>query len=146
VDAGPFLETFDEPFLTTVAKDVSQALGLGLVLGADQDRLVSPSEDLLPPAGEPADLPGELGVEVPHESGELPGVVNLQDQVEVIGQEREGADPHRVERLCPGERPEDDRVEHRSWAEQEAAVERPAGHLDQGAVVWDEAESSAHAP
>jgi hypothetical protein len=65
VDAGPFLETFDESYLTAVAEDVSQALGLGLVFGADQDRLVSSSKDLLPPAGEPADLPGELGVEVP---------------------------------------------------------------------------------
>jgi hypothetical protein len=64
----------------------------------------------------------------------------------VVGQEREGADPHRVERLRPGEGSQDDGVQHRSWAEQEAAVERPAGHLDQGAVVWNEAESSAHAP
>ena len=146
VDAGPILRVLDEIFFDPVAEDVSQALDLRLLLLADQDRLVAPPEDLLPPAGDPADLAGDLRVEVTHEPGELPSVVDLQDEVEVIrGEEREGTDAHRVAALRPGEGPEDDRVQLRAGAEEEAAVERPAGDLDQGAVVWDEAESSTHA-
>jgi hypothetical protein len=78
VDSGPLLEPGHQVLLTTVAEDVLQSLGLGPVLGADQDRLVPSSEDLLPPAGEPADLPGELGVEMVHETRELLGVIHLE--------------------------------------------------------------------
>jgi hypothetical protein len=145
VDARPVLETFDKALLAAVAEHVLEARGLGFGLRADQDGLIPPSKNLLPPAGEASDLPGELGVEVIHEARELPGVVHLQDQMEMIGGEGESADPHRVETLRPGDGSQDDRIEDRSRAKQEAAVERPAGHLDQGARVWDETKSSAHA-
>jgi hypothetical protein len=79
VNARPILETFDESLLTAVAEHVFETRGLSFGLRADQDGLISPPEDLLPPAGEASDLSGELGVEVVHESRELPGVVHLQD-------------------------------------------------------------------
>jgi hypothetical protein len=57
----------------------------------------------------------------------------------------QGADPHRVELLGSGEGSEDDEIEHRPGTKEEAAVERPEGHLDQGARGWDEANGSTHA-
>src|ERR1700709_2404293 len=55
-------------------------------------------------------------------------------------------DPDAIAALGPGEGPEDDLVHLGAGTEQETAVERPAGHFDQGALIWDEANSSAHAP
>src|SRR4029077_57562 len=127
VDAGPILRTLDEPFLDPVAEDVFQALDLRRLLLADQDRLIAPPEDLFPPAGDPPDLAGDFRREVTHEARELPGVVDLEDQVEVRREEDEGDDPHRVATLRPGEGPDDDRVQLGAGTEEEAAVERPVG-------------------
>ena len=145
MDAGPILRVLDEPFLDPVAEDVLQALDLRGFLLADQDRLVAPPEDLLPPAGDPPDLAGDFRGEVAHESGELAGVGDLEDQVKVGREEGEAAEAHRVAALRPDEGSDDDRVELRAGAEEKAAVERPVGHLDQGAWGWDEAKVSAHA-
>ena len=84
VDSRPFLEAFHQVLFDAVAENIPESRDLRLGLVADQDRLIPPPEDLLPPAGEPADLAGELGVEVIHEAGELPGVVDLQDEVEML--------------------------------------------------------------
>jgi hypothetical protein len=145
VDSRPIREAFDQTLFDPVAENVAESRNLGFRLVADQDRPVASSEDLLSPAGEAPDLPGELGGEVAHEAGELLGVVDLQEKVAVVGEEHEGADPHRIELLGPGEGSEDQEVEPRPGPEEEAAVERPEGHLDQGARVWDEANGSAHA-
>src|SRR4051812_24364457 len=62
----------------------------------------------------------------------------------VVGDADEEADPDFVALLGPGEGPNDDLVQHGTGTEQGTAVERPAGHLDQGSSFGDEAESSAH--
>ena len=80
-----------------------------------------------------------------HTVRELPGVVDLQDEVEVIRREEEGNDPHRIATLGSGERSQDDGIEGGPGPKEEAALERPAGYFDQGAWGWDEADLSAHA-
>lgn len=137
---GPLPDVLD-----AVAEDVLQPLDLRGLLAADHDRLITPLEDLLPPARQPAHLSRQLRVEVPHELAELAGVVHPQGQVEMVGKKSETADLDRVETLRPGESPDDDLVHRGTGTEQETAVERPAGHLHQRASFWNEAESSAHA-
>jgi hypothetical protein len=77
---------------------------------------------------------------------ELPGVLDLQQEVKMVRQKGEPTDPDWVEALRSGKGPEDDLVQRPAGSEQETAVERPAGHFDQCALFWDEAESSAHTP
>jgi hypothetical protein len=62
----------------------------------------------------------------------------------VVGDTDEEADLNLVTLLGPGEGPDDDLVHQGTGAEQETAVERPAGHFHQGSSFWDEAKSSAH--
>ena len=64
----------------------------------------------------------------------------------MVGDADEEADPDAVAALGPGEGSDEDLIHHRAGAKEEAAVERPAGHFDQGSSFWDEAESSAHEP
>ena len=65
--------------------------------------------------------------------------------MEVIGNKGKSTDPYRIERLRPGEGSQDDGIEGRPGPKEEAALERPAGHFDQGAWGRDEAELSTHA-
>jgi hypothetical protein len=62
----------------------------------------------------------------------------------VVGDADEETDPDLVALLGPGEGPDDDLVQQGTGTEQGKAVERPAGHFDQGSSFGDEAESSAH--
>jgi hypothetical protein len=67
------------------------------------------------------------------ESWDRSGVVDLQDEVEVVRGKEEGDDAHRVAALGPGEGSQDDGIEGGPGPKEEAALERPAGYLDQGA-------------
>jgi hypothetical protein len=80
-----------------------------------------------------------------HTARELPDVADLQDEVQMIRREEEGDDAHRVAVVGPGEGSQDDGIEGWPGPKEEAALERPTGHLDQGTVVWDEAKLSTHA-
>jgi hypothetical protein len=62
----------------------------------------------------------------------------------VVPNADEEADLDLVALLGPGEGPDDDLVHQGTGTEQGTAVERPAGHLDQGSSFWDKAKSSAH--
>jgi hypothetical protein len=64
VDPGPVAQLRDEVFLDAVGEQVAEAVDLGGLLGADDDRLVAPGPDLLPPAGEAADFPCQVGIEM----------------------------------------------------------------------------------
>src|ERR1700710_1311137 len=64
----------------------------------------------------------------------------------MVGGADDETDPDAIAALGPGEGSEDDLVHLGAGTEQETAVERPAGHFDQGALIWDEADSSAHTP
>jgi hypothetical protein len=126
-------------------ENVLQSLDLGSGLVADHDRLVPPGPDLVPPADPAPELAGEVGAQVAHEVGELAGVVDVQLQVKVVGGKGERAEADRVHPLGAGQDADDDVVELRAGAKEEAAVDRPAGDLDQGTAFGDVAESSAHA-
>jgi hypothetical protein len=143
--SGPVPRLVHEIFLNAVRQAVAQSLDLSSLLGADYDRLVASAEDLLLPAGQASDLPGQLGEEVAHESGELSGILGPEQEVHVVGDADQEADPDLVTALGPGEGPDEDLVELGTGAEQGTAMERPAGDLGQGSFLWDEAESSAHA-
>jgi hypothetical protein len=91
-----------------------------------------------------ADFPGEVRSHVAHESGELAGVVDVEEEVVVRGGEHVPADADVVESLGPSQDADDDLVELPAGPKEETAVEGPAGDLDQGTAVWDEAKSSAH--
>src|SRR4029077_7171120 len=146
VDSRPVLGTRDEPFLAAVREEVSQPCDLGRLFAADHDPLISPRPDLLPPAVEAADLAGEVGVHVRHETRELAGVVHVEQEVVVRREEQVATDADLIEALGPSEDADDDLVELRAGPKEVTAVEGAGGDLDQGTVVRDEAESSAHAP
>jgi hypothetical protein len=146
VDPGQIAELRDEVLFDAVGEHISQAVDLCSLLITDDDGLIAPGPNLLPPACEPADLAGQVGVEIAHKTAELSGVVYIEQQVEVGGEEGEGADPDRVALLGSSEHAKDELVELSAGPEQEAALEGSAGDLDQGTAVWDEAESSAHNP
>src|SRR4029077_5284846 len=119
---------------------------LHLLLIADDDRLVPSRPDLISPPMEAADLPRDVGAHVPHESGELEGVVDVEQEMEVVRREGVTTAADFVETLGSAEDAHDDLVERPAGPKEEAALEGPAGDLDQGAAVGDEAKLSAHAP
>jgi hypothetical protein len=64
------------------------------------------------------------------EVGELLGVVDVEQTVEVVAREEEGADPHRAASLGSRQGANDGRVELLVGGEQHPALERAAGDLD----------------
>jgi hypothetical protein len=64
----------------------------------------------------------------------------------MIGQEGKSAAADFVKTLGASEDADDEVVELRTGPEEEAAVEGPAGDLDQGAAFGDVTESSSHTP
>jgi hypothetical protein len=61
------------------------------------------------------------------------------------GGEHVPADTDAVAALGPPEDADDNLVELPAGTKEETAVDRTAGDLDQGTLVWDVAKSSAHA-
>ena len=144
VDAGPLLGPCDQVFLGTVGQEVGEAVDLGGLLLADQDRLITAGEDLLAPAGQAPGLSRELRADVAHEAGELLAVVHSGQDVEMIGQAAEGRDLDAVASLGPGEHTDDDLVEPASGPEEEPAVDGAAGDLEESAAFGSVADLSCH--
>jgi hypothetical protein len=138
----PVLGTCDEALFTAVREKVLQSRDLRCFLVADHDGLVSPRPDLVGPAVEPADLAGEVGIDIAHEIRKLAGVVDVEQEVIVGGEELVAAATDFVEALGPSEDADDDLVELPAGPKEETAVDCAAGDLDQGTAVGDEAESS----
>jgi hypothetical protein len=87
-----------------------------------------------------------LEFEVTHETSQLAGVVDVQQQVVMRGQEDVETAADFVAFLGASEDAGDDLIGLPSGEEEKAVLEGPAGDLDQGTVFWDEAKSSAHTP
>jgi hypothetical protein len=68
--------------------------------------------------------------EVAHELRELLSILDFRQDVQVVGDADEGADPDTVAAFGSGEGSDDDLVHHRAGTEEESAVEGPAGHFD----------------
>ena len=135
VDAGPVEHALDEILLDSVAQEVLQALHLGGLLVADRNRLVTPGENLVLPLRQADHLPGEVGVQVPHEKGQPAGVRSPDQEVVVARQEDDPADRDRIETLRPAEDAQGDLVEFRAGPEQEPALLGPAGDLEQAPAL-----------
>jgi hypothetical protein len=70
-----------------------------------------------------------------HESSELTGIVDVEQEMVVIGAKHIAAATDFVEALGPSQDTDDDLVERPAGPEEETAVEGPAGDLDQGTAV-----------
>jgi hypothetical protein len=79
-----------------------------------------------------------------HELGELFRIADQDEEVVVVGQEDVCADLDLVETGRAGEGAAHNAVERALRAEEETALEGTAGDFDEGALGWDETESSAH--
>jgi hypothetical protein len=144
VDSGPILRTCDETLFATIREEIPESRDLGIFLSADDDGLVSPRPDLVLPFMETTDLSGDVGGHISHESREPVGGIDVEQKVEVIRGEHVPADAHLVQTLGSPEDADDDLVEHGGRPKEETALEGPAGDLDQGAIVGNEAEGAAH--
>ena len=80
-----------------------------------------------------------------HTARELARIVDVEQKVIVVGSEHVATEADSVETLSPAQDTGDDLVEVPAGPEEEAALEGPAGDLDQGTAVGDEAKGSAHA-
>ncbi len=144
MDTRPLLDSGDEVFLDRVGEDIGQPLDLRGFFVADDDRLIAPGPDLIPPSRQAADLTGDLGIEDIHTGSELLGVVDPKQGVVMV---RDACDSHDADSMAPagsGESPDDDAVEQRPWGEQEAPLEGSSGDLDESAAFGDEAEEPWH--
>jgi hypothetical protein len=84
VDSGPVPDVGDQSFLDSVGKEVAETLDLGRFFVADQDGLIAARPDAMRPVEESCYLAGEVGVYVLHETSELVGVVDGEQEVEVL--------------------------------------------------------------
>ena len=94
---------------------------------------------------ESARLAGDLRVDVAHEGGQLLDALGPEQEVAVVGEVDEVADPHAVALLEPGQDADHQVAETGAGPEQEAALNDPAGHLHQAVVVGQVAELVSHA-
>ena len=72
------------PFLAALGQEVAEPSDLRCGFVGHMDVDVAPAEDLLFPVVEPSDFAGDLGVDVAHEVGELPGVFGIEQHVAMI--------------------------------------------------------------
>jgi hypothetical protein len=115
-----------------VAEDVGEPADLGCLLLGDHGHVVAAVENRSPPAGETVDLAGQFRLEVPHEPRQLPGVVDLQEQVKVRRQYADPADPHVVAALRTSEDAEEEVVEFGAGPEEISPLESAAGDEHEG--------------
>src|SRR6185369_6023449 len=87
---------------------------------------------------------GEVGGEVAHEFGELLSVVDPGQKMHMVRRDDVAEEPDVVEALGAAEDAEGDVIEGVAGGEEEAALDGPAGDLDQGAAFWDESDRSGH--
>ena len=146
MDSRPLPETCHQVLLDPVTEDVLQPRGLRLLLAADHDRLVAPLPDLARPAGEPAHLPRQVGIEIADELREPFRILHPEDAVVVVRNRDEGHEVDRIEPLGPAEDAGGDVIELQAGPEQQASMQGPAGDLDQGASVGEVAKFSSHTP
>jgi hypothetical protein len=134
-----------EPLLDTVSQEIAETVDLSRLLFADRDGLIASAPDCTLSVVEPVDLQSEIGVHVPHEVGELLGIVDRQEEMEVRGHEDCGMDTDR--NLCLGlaQDASDDFVQRRARPEEELGLESPDRHLYERAPIGYKAHTSGHA-
>ena len=116
MDARPILGPRGQgPSLTTVAR-----MYFSLAICAPSSPLTTIAwyrrDQILSSSREPADLPREVGVHIAHETRELVGVVDVEQEVVVGGDEIQTRSTDFVEPLGSSEDADDDLVELPDWA------------------------------
>src|SRR6185295_10331171 len=144
MDAGPILRSCYQVLLAAVGEDVQEPLHLCRLLGADGDRLIAPCEHFVAPAGQSADLASQLREEVAHEAGKLLAIGGPSQDMQVVGQEDESRELDAVAALGPCQGSQDDLVEQKAGPEQEAALDRAAGDVEESAPFGSMTESASH--
>jgi hypothetical protein len=139
VHSRPLIHCFHQILFDPVAEHVPESPDLGGFFITHDDCLVAPRPDLVAPADEATDLAGQIRVDVAHEAAELVSVVDVQEEVEVVAGQDVTTNPSRVLPLGSAENANDDLVEYRARAQEEAAVDGAGGHLDQGTAFGDKA-------
>lgn len=76
-----------ETFLDALAQEVEESGQLGLGFVADEGAGVTAAPEGVASAQEPVELAGELAVDKAHEGGELGGILDPEQEVEVVGKE-----------------------------------------------------------
>ena len=87
--SGPLAWRRDESFLDTVGEQVAEAGDDGVVI-EDRDHSRSPGPERARPIVEPAQLTGDVAVDVAEERSQLCAVAGGTQQVVVVGEIREG--------------------------------------------------------
>lgn len=95
---GPITWAIDQPLLTSVLEDVSEARNSGVVIG-DHDGAIATGPEALAPVVKSAELARDVAVDESDEGGELGGVVDRKQSMPMIGQDDEGMDANRAKRL-----------------------------------------------
>lgn len=144
--SGPLERVRNKALLDPLSKEVVHSLDLRGGLVAHQDRLVSPTPDLLSPSMQSPDLASEIRVEKADEAGELLGIAHPDQQVVVIREEDERDDRHLVSALSTAENAEGDFPQPGRRPQQEPRLNRAGGDLDEGTPRRNEPETSSHAP
>jgi hypothetical protein len=126
---GPTVSPVHEPFLQTLAQNVSQASRLAVTI-SDDDGAVAAGPERAPPPMTASDLLGDIGEDVLHESGKLVSVVDTEECVHMVAQDGEGEDTDAVEFLGTSDDPEDEVIGGWIRAKQEPASDRSGSHFD----------------
>jgi hypothetical protein len=113
--ARPIPHPFHQVLLDSVRQDVREALDLRSLFLGDDGHVVAALEDVSLPAGQAVDLAGELGLDVAHEAGDLLGVLDYGEDVEVRRQRGDGTEGEVVVSLTSSEDAEDEVVERLAW-------------------------------
>ena len=129
--ARPISHPLHQVLLDSVRQNVGEALDLRSLFLGDDGHVVAALEDVALPAGQAVDLAGELGLDVAHEAGDLLGVLNHSEDVEVRRERGDGTEGKVVVSLASSEDAEDEVVERRARAEEEASLDGAAGDEDE---------------
>ena len=145
VGSWPVERRGDEAFLAGLGKNIAETVDLGGGFVADQDGLVAARPEMRGPIDQAADLTGEVGVEVLHEAGEAMGIGDGEQEMVVVGEEGEGVDSDRVEALGSAKDTKDDFAALLVRPHEVAALDRPAGDLDEASSFGNVAQPASHA-
>ena len=89
VHAGPLMRPLHEALFDPVPEKVGKPGDLGFFFVGHEDRSISPRPELLPPAMQSPDFPGDVAGHVFHERGELLRGVGGHQQMSVVAQDDE---------------------------------------------------------
>lgn len=134
MDPRPVPRPGYESLLAAVREQVSETIDLRSLFLADDNRLIPASPDLFFPIVESTHFSSQVGIDVIHETRQLKSVLYTQKKMVVVGEEDEGMEFDGVVPLSPCQYPKDDDSQLFRGFEKESTLNRPTGHLHQGAV------------